>query len=271
MTIEECWNIYRSEHLPTIIDKRRQEAAWKRLSVLAKTKVENVTPAVILRYVTKRGGGATAKRELATLRASIRYCAKTGRIPAAPIIFANIVEKPRLRWCTIDEMRTLIVAAEAAGIGDFVRIMVLTGQRPGAVLTLRWSQVDEHAQVVDFNRGVARAKKAGVLPIKGSLAAILDRLRETTGGVGYVLWGRKLRDIRRPWHNAITAAGLGWVTPHVLRHSVATNLVKEGVPLNEVSKLLGHTSIVTTERVYVKYTPDYLTNSVGRLSASFGV
>ena len=41
--------------------------------------------------------------------------------------------------------------------------------------------------------------------------------------------------------------------PHQLRDTFAVNLLKEGVPLEEVSKLLGHTSITTTERSYAPW------------------
>jgi integrase/recombinase XerC len=38
------------------------------------------------------------------------------------------------------------------------------------------------------------------------------------------------------------------ITPHMLRHSLAKNLVDEGVPLDRVGGLLGHESLDTTRR-----------------------
>ena len=49
----------------------------------------------------------------------------------------------------------------------------------------------------------------------------------------------------------------GAITPHALRHTCATNLLRSGVPIEVVSDALGHTSIDTTRR-YVK--------SAGRLA-----
>jgi site-specific recombinase XerD len=45
-------------------------------------------------------------------------------------------------------------------------------------------------------------------------------------------------------------AGLRYVTPHVLRHTFATHLAREGVPIEIVQELLGHANISTT-RIYV--------------------
>ena len=38
--------------------------------------------------------------------------------------------------------------------------------------------------------------------------------------------------------------------PHWLRHSMATRALRDGVPLEVVSKLLGHSSTTVTEQVY---------------------
>ncbi len=44
---------------------------------------------------------------------------------------------------------------------------------------------------------------------------------------------------------------LPYFTPHSLRHTHATLLIAEGVNIPAVSKRLGHSSIVTTTKVYV--------------------
>lgn len=40
-------------------------------------------------------------------------------------------------------------------------------------------------------------------------------------------------------------------TPHVLRHSHATDLVRKGVPIEVVSKRLTHASVATTSQAYL--------------------
>ena len=47
------------------------------------------------------------------------------------------------------------------------------------------------------------------------------------------------------------AAGVPWMTPHVLRHSLATELVERGYDISAIAKVLGHRSEAFTRRVYV--------------------
>lgn len=56
-----------------------------------------------------------------------------------------------------------------------------------------------------------------------------------------------------------TDAGFGWVHPHTLRHSLATDMLRKGVNLFDVKEFLGHASINTTQ-VYLHATNPELKN-----------
>lgn len=59
----------------------------------------------------------------------------------------------------------------------------------------------------------------------------------------------------RVWYPAVAAAGIRRFPPRVMRHTAASWLVQDGVPLYDVQALLGHESFTTTQR-YAHLAPD---------------
>ena len=64
-----------------------------------------------------------------------------------------------------------------------------------------------------------------------------------------------------------------WVLFHCLRHTFGTLALSKGMPIESVSRVLGHTNIVTTQ-IYAKITTQKLDNDLtmfgNKLNASFG-
>jgi len=61
-------------------------------------------------------------------------------------------------------------------------------------------------------------------------------------------------------------AGIGKkVTFHVSRHTWAVLALEKGVEISKISRLLGHSSTMVTEKVYAEFLPDTLTKAVQNL------
>jgi integrase len=89
------------------------------------------------------------------------------------------------------------------------------------------------------------------------------RLRRPEPSVGLVFGTRSGNPIRRPnfrrvWVAAVVRSGLlPALRFHDLRHSFAPWLVSDGVPINVVSRLMGHEQISTTLDRYTHDARDY--------------
>jgi integrase len=234
---------------------------------------------------------ATARRELETLNAAIRYCAKVEGTPIVLIEFPDKAE-PRDRWLTRKEVADLLRAARRQRnrhLCWFILMCLYTGTRSGAVLKMQWEPsvsggyVDMAGGLI-FRRGTAQKETRKRQPparIPDKLLGHLRRWRkvqdrqwakrvEKAKGkplpprcMNIIQYGNKpLQKERRAWARARDAAGLEKeVTPHILRHTCATWIMASGkVPIWEAAGFLGM-SPKMLEEVYGKRHPDFQKNA----------
>jgi integrase len=121
---------------------------------------------------------------------------------------------------------------------------------------------------VDFNDPsmplAHRRKNRGVVPMSSGLRSLLMGLDKSHIHV-IQKNGKRLRDFRVTWKKIMKESGLD-ITPHILRHTVATQLAQKNVPMTQISRLLGHSSTLITERVYAKYSPEFCRQAVSHLN-----
>ena len=77
------------------------------------------------------------------------------------------------------------------------------------------------------------------------------------------------RDFRRAIKNAAGVDARHW-TPHELRHSFVSLLSDSGIPVEEISRLVGHKSTVVTELVYRKQIRPVLQSGAETMDRIFG-
>jgi integrase/recombinase XerC len=151
-----------------------------------------------------------------------------------------------------------------------IEVLFATGMRVGELVTLNlsdWSDEDESFIV----KGKGLRQRLAILPDKRSSMAVRDYMarrmplclthsalfinaygeRLAAQGVGRML--AKIADEAR-----ITER----VTPHMIRHTVATLLLRLGADIRVVQEVLGHTSITTTQR-YTHITKEHLRSTLG--------
>jgi|GEM_PF-6202968 len=253
-----------SKHLENTISKKRSFLAVKNLRNLGKHGIREVS-AHVEDYITKRGVAAgTINRELGVLQSSLRYAFKRGEIDFLPILQKLPSPPPRSQFFSEEDVIILLSQTKRnPELDKFTRIALMTGQRKDAILKLRWDQVDFKANLIDFNDYTAplahRMKGRGIVPMSGALR---DYLKGLGGVSGRVL---KVKKIDRQWKTAMRRTKFK-ATPHILRHTVATQLAQKSVPMAQIARILGHRNTQITERVYAKYSPDFCRDAVEHLS-----
>jgi integrase/recombinase XerD len=215
----------------------------------------------------------TVKRKVATLKAFFGYLERDETISVTPFrkMEVKIKETRRVpRTIPLTEVERLLQylyaeqsAGPRSGIGAFVLLrdtavvetIFATGARVSEVCHLRPEDVDLSDGWVRILGKGARERVVQVCD-RGVVAALnaYRAARESTAPHDPYFFlnrhGRRLSEqsVRTLLRSHASRAGVGVpVRPHLLRHSVATLLLEEGVDIRHIQHLLGHSSIATTQ------------------------
>lgn len=281
--------------------RKSKVAAYERLEFAAavlKRHVGNLAPNMLTpaMYLARRArdgvADGTVRREAGVLRAALNWAAGEqppwiGRVPRVEL---PPMPPPRERWLSLAELKALISAA-APHVRLFVILAYHTAARAGAILDLTWDRVDlEHGRISYERPGRRRTnKRRATVPINPVLLAELRTARRVlvqelppeesarrrelglpAVPINVVEWhGRPLKSIKKGFGEACRRAGVDDCSPHVIRHTAATHMAMKGVPLQQIAHFLGD-SLAVVERVYAKFSPDYLADAADALADGFG-
>lgn len=77
------------------------------------------------------------------------------------------------------------------------------------------------------------------------------------------------RNALRWWHDLTTRAGLGRRRFHAARHTAAVVMRERGVPLEDISAILGHASVAITADIYARPTVEGLRGAAAAIDATY--
>ena len=213
---------------------------------------------------------ATITRELACLRAALKWAENNGRLLNAP--YVKVPPKQPSKDQLFDPQRSgAIVMGGAQGTEKrrlhlplFIMLGLYTGARSEAILSLKWfPQVDLERGIINYNPPDRdrTTKGRAVVPIPTRVRWFLDRARARSSSA-YVLsyHGEPIAQIKHSFKSACLRAGLADVTPHTLRHTCGTWLAQRGIALFQIGGWLGHSYERTTE-IYAHHHPDHLADA----------
>jgi integrase len=222
-------------------------------------------------YAKQSSTDATARRDLEDLRAAINHHRKEGLHDRIVSVVLPPRRPPRERWLTRDEAAALLWTLWRRGkskhVARFVLVALYTGRRAAVVCGASFKR-EQGRTWLDTQggflwppeRAVVTKKRNPAIPLPGRLLAHLRRW-EAQGERYLVPWGNhSVSRVDRPVQYAAAEAGLGHVTPHVLRHSAATWQMMAGTDMWEAGRYLGMTSR-TLESTYAHHRPEHLTSA----------
>jgi site-specific recombinase XerD len=249
--------------------------------------IPDVSLAMLKEYLEDMVGSrkltvATVRRRFACLRAFFRrVCEKHD----CPDPFANwrplLPRRKRLPRTLSRNEAAFLVSPRHVGIARaddggrvfriIVQLMVATGIRVGELCKLKLDDLSPDCSIVRIHGKGARDRVAYVTDpgLQKDLQELITVRRISGIGSGALFvnrYGAQMRpqSVRSKLRRRAKEAGLERrVTPHMLRHTAATLLIETGVDIRFVQRLLGHSSIATTE-IYTHVSDEALRKTLER-------
>lgn len=254
------------------------------LPTLGNRKLDDLTPVQIDQLLARKLAGGLAPSTVRRIRAVLAQCLDQGmRWGHVTRNVAKLTRSPKMnrvegRTLTPDQARKFLDTLQGHPHEALYALMLSTGLRRGEALGLMWEDLDEEEGVLRIRRQLRR-DKSGLSTTDTKTATsrrainlvepMLDLLRKhrqqqrkqkillgpewvKTDFIFTTMIGAPIdpRNLLREFKGICSKAGLGNWHVHELRHSAASLMLAQGVKLQVVSEVLGHSSIRMTSDVY---------------------
>ena len=233
--------------------------------------------------IKKVNATVTRGRKLATLKSFFKYLASEGKVKADP---ASQIKMPKSKrkepsYLTEQEYKRLLRSVQKNATKYFkLRDTAIVNLFLG--MGLRLSELVElNVGNVNFEDGVIKVSRKGnqerILPANDDVMVTLQRYlksrKETSYASPLFLSKRDKRiDSATVWYLVKKYLKQAQIekeklSPHTLRHTFATTLLKQGVNVLAIKELLSHRNLRTTER-YLHIAGEDLKAAVGKIDLS---
>jgi integrase len=219
---------------------------------------------------------STANRILTILRAALNRAGDRagGNDAWRRVEPFRAVDAARVEFLTDAESRRLVNAAKEP-FRSLLAGALLTGARYGELTAMQAADFDERSGTVQIRQSKSGKSRHVTLSDEG----VIFFKQRCVGKHGSdlifakpagVAWGPS--DQRRPMLEACAAAKIKTsISFHGLRHTYASRLVNQGVPLVVIAAQLGHTDTRMVEKHYGHLAPSYVSETVRQAFGSIGI
>jgi integrase len=145
-----------------------------------------------------------------------------------------------------------------------------TGMRRGELFDLLWSDIDLDSARVTIRAEISKSNRTRHIPLSPIALKTLQEWKaqhENPSSQDRIFVnskGERFDNINKAWRTILKDSSISEFRWHDMRHDFASKLVMNGVPLNTVRELCGHTDMNTTLR-YAHLAPEHKAEAIAVL------
>ena len=218
--------------------------------------LRTITPLMVERFrKSKLKDGnkrSSCNRYLALMKRMFNVAIQEGYAEENPVQKVKLYsEKDTLKEHILKEREEgRLMEACSETLSPIIVVALNTGMRKAEILNLKWDQVDLKARRIKVEK--TKSGKVRFIPVNNALHNVLNRLGSENGQCPYVFFNPETMkpyvDMKKGFKAACRRAGIEGLRFHDLRHTFATRLVAKGADIETIRDLLGHHSIMVTQR-----------------------
>lgn len=278
LTFNEFSNIYldysKTNHEPS--NTIRIQYIFKQFCpYYGETDLTQILPLDIEKYKSARLfliKPTTLNIELRALRSLFNKAVEWGYLEKSPMNKVKLLPIPETKpvYLTYNEFEKLLTAITLPWLKALIIFAANTGMRRKELVNLKWANIsleDKVLYITNDKTFKTKTKRERVMPLNEISIEVLNSQGRVSEYVFTNTEGKKLTEnyVTQCMKIAVMKSGLQKELHfHSLRHTFASWLVMNKVPIYHVSKLLGHTTVKTTE-IYSHLCPEELQDAVNTL------
>ncbi|MBQ2967438.1 MAG: site-specific integrase [Clostridia bacterium] len=292
-TLGQLFEYWKTNHIQKNLRGKTAEwygSMWENhVKYAEKVKLDVLTPAHIIKIIDAVDGCRMQNAVFKMLKAMINKGVKWGFVSTNPCLRVDTPQYKAVEKNTLTEAEILrlskAVDVEETKYKAIFYFAILCGMRRQEIVALKWSDVDFANNCFKICRAASHLtgkgtiagetkteKSVRILFLPDMLKKILLELNVEQSRIKFMYGNKwvnedwiftqnngKIMHIQTPthwWKEFANANGVENVTFHGLRHTAASFMIKNNVPISTVSSVLGHANITTTLNTYTHVIED---------------
>jgi len=232
-----------------------QQGFWKFREYADDIPLEDVNYQIAEGYKTwllQRLNGTTTNMYHRAVKAGFEYAVKLEWLVKNPFRGVKPVRIPEPDYAVYlngEEVAHLLSVVTNEEFRRLIRFFLLTGCRRTEVALIDWRDIDLEMRTIILRASNTKTKRNRVLEIGEKLYELLQEQGPKKSGRLFPKW--TANSITVIFKKYVNQCDFGRkITVHSLRHTATVYFLKAGIDMFTVSRILGHTSVRTTETVY---------------------